>query len=225
VVIAVVSVFYLKFVRVDEPAPVRDREPVVAQLDSDQPAEDPSGLPDSGESPTAGDLTTNQPAADTESDSPGLDEDPQNTGSDLSSNDTADGQAALPVEEAGDPLAETGEDNSETPLVEEVQTPDEISQETPAEPVFTMDPYLQDVGVDGWALHLYSFPDSLAAESQANALRGRGFRTETRPVQFKDKGRWFRVYVGSFVTRGEALEARDPLFEKLNIDWARATEF
>jgi cell division protein FtsN len=106
----------------------------------------------------------------------------------------------------------------------EVQVESSLPADTP-EARFSMDPYLQEVGSDGWALHLYSLPDRPAAEQQAAALERRGFRTEIRPFVLKDKGLWYRVYVGSFLTRREALEAKDPLLETLNIDWARVTEF
>jgi sporulation related protein len=97
--------------------------------------------------------------------------------------------------------------------------------EAPAEAQFFMDPYLIPVGSDGWALHVYSFPDEEGAVDQLEILKRKGFVTETRAVQIKDKGRWHRIYLGSFMTRAAAQEALDPLLKELGQDWGRPTEF
>ena len=88
-----------------------------------------------------------------------------------------------------------------------------------------MDPYLVPVGSDGWALHIYSFPDEETARQEVATLERKGFRTETRAVQIKDKGRWYRVYLGSFRSKSEAQQALGPLLEELGEDWGRPTEF
>ncbi len=94
-----------------------------------------------------------------------------------------------------------------------------------APPEFGMDPYMVPVGGAGWALHVYSFPDSLLAERERDILASKGFRSITRAVQLKDKGRWFRVYLGSFKSRNEAKAARKKLKEKLGEDWANPARF
>jgi len=154
--------------------------------------------------------------------------------------ESTDGQETLTeVEDAShqDPMASGVQDSQVVDLTQTEEVPSTPVQDRPEEQVesslpadspedrFSMDPYLQEVGSDGWALHLYSLPDRPAAEQQAAALERRGFRTEIRPFVLKDKGLWYRVYVGSFLTRREALEAKNPLLETLNIDWARVTEF
>lgn len=95
----------------------------------------------------------------------------------------------------------------------------------PAESGFFMDPYLVPVGEDGWALHIYSFPDSATASRELEVLHRRGFQTAVRTVQIKGKGRWERIYLGSFSSKDEAQEALDPLLQKLGEDWGRPTEF
>lgn len=95
----------------------------------------------------------------------------------------------------------------------------------PAEPEFTMAPYRVKVGSDGWALHLYSFPDTTGAQKELAELHRRGFETEIRVVETLKKGRWWRVYVGSFASRAEARAAAPLLKKKLRTDWANPTRF
>ncbi len=108
---------------------------------------------------------------------------------------------------------------------ESTPEPEPETDATPAAPVFSMVPYRATVGAAGWALHLYSFPDSTGADAELAELRRRGFETEIRVVQIPDKGRWWRIYVGSFESRSEAWSATPLLLEKLRTDWAKPTEF
>lgn len=124
----------------------------------------------------------------------------------------------------------------DTPPRQETEAPQEEAEpvaDPVAEPVadepaaaeFHMDPYLVPVGADGWAVHVYSFPDSQSTAEELAILHGRGFRTAVRTVQIKDRGRWQRIYLGSFSSREEAQEALAPLLRKLGADWGRPTEF
>nr|MEE4269738.1 SPOR domain-containing protein [Candidatus Krumholzibacteria bacterium] len=199
-VIVAASFFYWNNMRVTDPTLDRGREPVVASAEQavpDSPPEEVVNQPTEGpqDLPEAGDTTDQETMA-------AVDQDPPITS-----------PAQADVEQP--PLVQ---DRPEEPME---SSPSSAAPETR----FSMDPYLQEVGSDGWALHLYSLPDRPSAEQQAAALERRGFRTEIRPFVLKDKGLWYRVYVGSFLTRREALEAKDPLLETLNIDWARVTEF
>lgn len=137
--------------------------------------------------------------------------------------DTATAPAVAALEEAM--AASPEESPEESPVDLPAETPQEQPEVQPAGPIFTMDPYLQVVGSDGWALHLYSFPDSLTAGKETRTLQRRGFQTAVRAVEIKDKGRWYRVYVGSFQSRNEAREAQPLLMKELKLDWARPTEF
>ena len=79
---------------------------------------------------------------------------------------------------------------------------------------------------DGYALsRVLSVRIVTAADTEARRLQRRGFQTATRALEIPGKGLWFRVYVGSFQTRSEALKAAGPLMEKLKVDWSRATQF
>ncbi len=103
--------------------------------------------------------------------------------------------------------------------------PEPAADPDPARPVFNMAPFQSPVGQDGWALHVYSFSDSTSAHRECLRLKRRGFTTATRPVQLKEKGRWYRVYVGNFPNKTEALAARQGLADKLKLDYVRPTEF
>lgn len=194
--IAAVSFYYLKYVRPgDEEAPGVS-PPVAVQ---EQPQEQVAVVT---EEILAEDDSLDPESPDVADDDPAGPAEDQPTGAGI----VADQPVQTLPEETTPPAAQT----------EVVDKP---------APVFSMDPYLLAVGSDGWALHLYSFPDSASAEAEASRLERRGFQTAIRPFEIKDKGRWFRVYVGSFVSKSEAREAQGPLMEKLKVDWARATEF
>ncbi len=95
----------------------------------------------------------------------------------------------------------------------------------PQNTLFGMLPYTGAVGSAGWTLHVYSFPDSVRAKKECEVLAAKGFRSQTRAVHFKDKGRWFRIYLGSFATKSEANAARKSLMNKLGEDWANPVRF
>ena len=84
---------------------------------------------------------------------------------------------------------------------------------------------MKQVGADGWALHVYAFPDEESTEDQLKILHRKGFMTEARAVQIKGKGRWHRIYLGSFLDRAAAQQALGPLLKELGEDWGRPTEF
>ncbi len=134
--------------------------------------------------------------------------------------DNSEKQPEIPVA-----VSEVNEDRSEpaveTPAVQEKVTP----MVPPAPDGFVMDPYVLPVGGEGWTLHVYSFPDSLAAEKEKAVLAARGFHSATRTVQIKDKGRWFRLYLGSFKTKADANIARKKLMAELGEDWANPVRF
>ncbi|MFN7135592.1 MAG: SPOR domain-containing protein [Myxococcales bacterium] len=57
---------------------------------------------------------------------------------------------------------------------------------------------------EGFTLQVSSFPDRPAAEKFAAGLNGRGFDAFVAEADIPGKGRYFRVKVGAFDTRGEA---------------------
>lgn len=91
----------------------------------------------------------------------------------------------------------------------------------PEVPAAGIDPFeaaLRRSTRSGWALHLFSFPDSMEAVTDSRGLRSDGYSVEIRGV--KIKGRlWYRVLVGSFDTRGEASRYRLQAREKFGVDW------
>jgi len=90
---------------------------------------------------------------------------------------------------------------------------------------FDMAPYLQDVGTEGWAIWVYSFPDTNLAVREIARLQRRGFHASARAVEIKDKGRWYRIYIGSFPSKSAASAAKPALLEKLGEDWAAVARF
>ena len=103
--------------------------------------------------------------------------------------------------------------------------PEPEPEPEPTRPLFDPAPYAGAVGVEGWALHLYSFPDSATAAQEVAILARRGINAAVRTVEITDKGRYHRVYVGSFPDRSAAKAARPALMEKLRTDWANPVRF
>jgi hypothetical protein len=88
-------------------------------------------------------------------------------------------------------------------------------------PRFDPAAYAVPAGQAGWALHLYSLPDSDSAAKQAAELERAGYRTAVRIVEIKEKGgRWWRLYVGSFPSRAAARAAMPALLARLGATWA-----
>lgn len=90
---------------------------------------------------------------------------------------------------------------------------------------FDMAPYLVPVGADGWAMHVYSFADSTQSRQQLDELARRGFQAEQQAVQIPEKGRYYRIFVGSFPSKSAARQAKDPLLAELREDWAQIVKF
>jgi len=173
--------------------------------------------------------------------SPGRDSEVQvrdETGSgEMDVSSTALDSVAAPADIVGDSLAVTGDaeaGDGEIPVAapprQEVvesepgdDTPAEVA-ETPADG-FDMEPYREPVGAKGWALHVYSLPDSPGTAREVKELDRRGFRSEVKIFDLGEKGRWFRVYLGSFASRSEAKQAMPALLEKLKEDWAKPERF
>jgi hypothetical protein len=101
----------------------------------------------------------------------------------------------------------------------------ESEVEAPATPAFEAAPFRQPVGEAGWALWLYSLPDEAAAAREVRELERRGLVAVTRAVEIKDRGRWHRVYTGSFASRAEATAAAEGLKATLRHDWAVPSRF
>ncbi len=145
---------------------------------------------------------------------------------------------AVPVDDEGDtlgsivvtePVREAAPDSVPPPgeVTDEIGRDDEARQEAPStRPAeFDMSPYREPVGAKGWALHVYSLPDSPGTAKQVQELDRRGFQSEVRIIDLGEKGRWFRIYLGNFASRSAAKQAMPTLLEKLGEDWAKPEPF
>lgn len=61
-------------------------------------------------------------------------------------------------------------------------------------------------GKSAWILQASSSPREQDAQNLSKRLRGKGYKTEVKPVLVKGKT-WFRVYVGPYTTTSAAKEA------------------
>jgi cell division septation protein DedD len=96
-----------------------------------------------------------------------------------------------------------------------------LTGQEPDEPAAGIDPFetaLRRRKGSGWALHLFSFPDSMEAVTDSRGLRRDGYAVAIRGANIKG-ARWFRVLVGSFDTRREASRYRRQAQEKFGVDW------
>lgn len=209
VVIAAVSVYYFKFVRVppeghfgpieiaaETAAP--DPGPGQEAVDQASSAENPDAF-SLGDSATAADSVIASAEAMTET----------------------EGRDQTPVD-----AAQLAEQQAEETILAQEEAGATLADEQPAPaPVFDMGPYEEPVGQKGWALHVYSFPDSASTLREEAELDRRGFRSAVRTFDLGEKGRWQRVYLGSFASRTEAKAAMPLLLEKLRVDWAKPERF
>jgi cell division protein FtsN len=72
----------------------------------------------------------------------------------------------------------------------------------------------------GYGLYVWSFPDSLEAEGALKPLLKDGFRPTVVGANIAGRGRWYRVVVGNFPRRQDAMDARDFLTRRSDVDWA-----
>jgi hypothetical protein len=96
---------------------------------------------------------------------------------------------------------------------------------TPAERVELWASFELPVGRDGWAIWVYSLPDSATALREVDILERQGIRAAIHGVEIPGKGYWYRVYMGSFPSRTAARDAIPALLERLHEDWAQPVRF
>ncbi len=85
--------------------------------------------------------------------------------------------------------------------------------------------YTTPVGRDGWAVWVYSLATEDLAERELRELARKHVIGTYRAVPVKDKGTWYRVYVGNFPSHAAAREAVPALKERLETDWAAPVRF
>ena len=93
------------------------------------------------------------------------------------------------------------------------------------EPAAEADPWGGRVGVQGWALHVYSIADSAAAALQLTDMEALGVAGAVRDWTDANGRRWYRIYAGSFPTRASAREAAPELQDILGTDWSAPARF
>ncbi len=163
-----------------------------------------------------GDVVTPPGAGETPHEAPGFQPGGERDSSRPVADEAADGQAAaIPDDEAG----QTGETDAGTVV-------DALAGESDQPPpLLDMEPFSGPVGEGGWALHLYSFPDSSLAQAEVRSLERRGFRAVFRAFEMPEKGRWYRVYVGSFPDRRSAQASVPAVKARLSAEWAMPKPF
>ncbi|MCP4572393.1 MAG: hypothetical protein GY838_08605 [bacterium] len=209
--IAVVSIYYFKFVRTGDDG-LGASPPVVAEAPS-------TVVPAGGQAEETG-VVQDQgiPAtADSQAVLP--------VGDDQGTTAT-EGETEVPVQETdlppADPTATAGTDPAAGPAD---TTPEPVADSLVEDPVSSGDPFTEPVGRDGWALWVYSFPESEDADRQVSVLQRRGVTATVRTVEIADKGRWHRIYMGNFASRADARDAMPALLERLRTDWAQPVRF
>lgn len=95
----------------------------------------------------------------------------------------------------------------------------------PAEAALDLAPFRLPVGQDGWALHVYSLPDSAQAEREIRRLRELGLTAGWRAVELPGRGRWYRISLGSFPDRAAAARALPALLRRLDADWGQPVSY
>jgi cell division septation protein DedD len=106
-----------------------------------------------------------------------------------------------------------------------VKSPAQRVETPPAPAGFDIAPYRTTVGQAGWALWLYSQPSQAAADADVTGLQKQGFQATSRAVDLSEKGRWYRIYVGSFPSKEAAQQAAPALLAHLKHDWAAPARF
>lgn len=149
----------------------------------------------------------------------------EQTAGPLESRDDAATGTATALDAAVTPDEPTADTEAETNAAAVSEEPSGAAPPPAADRIAGESPYGVPPGQDGWTLHVYSFPSSDLAQREVVTLERRGYRTAIRAVDVPDKGRWYRVYVGSFATREAALAARPELLRRLGTDWAMPSEF
>jgi septal ring-binding cell division protein DamX len=72
---------------------------------------------------------------------------------------------------------------------------------------------------NGYALHPWSFPDSMQTLPSLAKLRKAGLSPVVVAAQIPGKGTWYRVIVGNYPSRREALKARSLLLTRPDVDY------
>lgn len=149
-------------------------------------------------------------------------------GADAAAPDVTAAKPEVTEAESGAPLSNEPTGTGDATMTAEPTMTAETTAEPAAAPdaaAFDPAPFRLPVGEAGWALWVYSLPDEDAAAVELRELERRGLVGVAREVEVEGRGRWHRVYTGSFGTRADAIAAAAGLKAELRHDWAMPSRF
>jgi cell division protein FtsN len=125
--------------------------------------------------------------------------------------------------EAGEPAGEPATQGEGQPHGEIVQAGEEVAEEgTPVQPESSGKPVTVTPAPEGshYSVHVASFMEMSRAGSETDYLEKNGFDVAVIETEVKGQ-KWYRVYVGEYMTREEAAAARLGLLELPRVGYAR----
>jgi hypothetical protein len=229
VLVAVCAVIIILWVRMQS-IPATDREPTLAQQ---APATDISqALPESTGAAAPGSLASaslSPPAGASDPSAAALTGDAEPDPGAASYRQEPPGQADTLVRAEGSGGdGEVGQESGEPagePEVPSSATEPAATAQQEAAPTDSDSPFSVPVGQAGWAIHLYSLPDEASTVAEAAVLERKGFRATWRLEEVPGKGRYYRIYVGSFASAAAAKKALPEVKDRLRVKWAQVRRF
>ena len=215
--ISVLGVYYWRYLRPDSLTQnVGPAAPATSLAEFARQAQQPEAGPPDGGRPATGWVV-----ADTQG-TTGADTTliPVAAGADSAVTPVAAGLDTVAVKTALQP-----EDSAAAPAeaAPESSAADQVGATEP--PALDREAFTGPVGAAGWALHVYSLPDSSGAADQAAGVRSHGIAAAIVPHEAADGRLWYRVLMGSFATRREAAAAAPALLAELRADYAGPVKF
>jgi cell division septation protein DedD len=118
-----------------------------------------------------------------------------------------------------DPTAEPGE---LVPLVDPAgptgSTEEPVVEKPPAEPTAKPTPSSAAPSPTPYSIHAGSYQDNRSARRVAGRIEAAGFTAFVTPVDIPDRGRWYRVFAGTFADSVGARTARETLLRRDVVD-------
>jgi hypothetical protein len=227
--VAICAVIIILWVRMQD-LPDSEREPTLAQqapeTDITRAATEPSGsapaesLTSASLLPAtrASDLTADALTGDAESD-------PAASSSRQATSNRSETVVQADADVAGVGAGQAGDDDAGQPTTQPPPTEPAVPDQQKEGSSTADSPYSVPVGQAGWAIHLYSLPDEASTVKEAAELERKGFQTTWRLEDVPGKGRYYRIYVGSFPSAAAARKALPELKERLRVKWAQVRQF
>jgi len=128
--------------------------------------------------------------------------------------------ARLDVEESSTQGTEQAEPGEVVPLVDPAapsgSTEEPAAEEVPAEP--PAKPPTAAPSPTPFSIHAGSYQDNRSARRVAGRIEAAGFTAFVAPVDIPDRGRWYRVFAGTFADSVSARTARETLLRRGVVD-------